>query len=65
MIEKIRVTAVPEVRASAICSHALIGRVEQIIPGGRRLQIVLLEELRVGHEDQRIVGDRRPKPWGP
>ena len=40
--------------------HALVGGIEQIIPGGRRLQIVFLQELGVGHEHQRIVGDRGP-----
>ncbi len=37
---------------------------EQIVPRGRRLELVLGEELRVGHEHQRIVGDRGPLAVG-
>ena len=56
-----RVTAVPDVRASAICSMFLYGAREQVVPRRRRLQVVLLQELVVGHEHERIVGDRDPQ----
>ena len=44
--------------------HVLVGRVEQVVPRRRRLQVVLLQELVVGHEHQRIVGDRGPLAVG-
>ena len=40
--------------------HVLVGRCQQIVPGCRRLQIVFLEELVVGHEHQRIVRNGDP-----
>ena len=40
--------------------HALVGRIEQVVPRRRWLQIMLLQEFGVGHEHQGIVGDPGP-----
>ena len=57
-----RVTAVPDVRASAICSMFLYAGASRSFHDAGALQVVLLQELVVGHEHERIVGDRHPLP---
>ena len=44
--------------------HVLVRRREQIVPRRRRLEAVLLDELVVGHEHQRIIGDGDPLSIG-
>ena len=40
--------------------HVGVGRIEQIIPRGGCCELVISEKFLVGHEHQRIVGNRRP-----